>query len=133
MIKENLLPSYSKKIAIVIAIVAIIAFFSKVLVAEIIAVDETRIGIIFKTLLIVSLFVLVFSKEKNESKDIKRLRSQELKGALLFGGFLLLVDSIQDVIFGEGSYETKSGDGLMIAILLFYLISFAIKKNALKN
>lgn len=133
MIKENLLPSYSKKIAIITAIVAIIAFFSKVLVAEIIAVDETRIGIIFKTLLIVSLFVLVFSKEKNESKDIKRLRSQELKGALLFGGFLLLVDSIQDIIFGEGSYETKSGDGLMIAILLFYLISFAIKKNALKN
>jgi len=133
MIKENLLPSYSKKIAIITAIVAIIAFFSKVLVAEIIAVDETRIGIIFKTLLIVSLFVLVFSKEKNESKDVKKLRSQELKGALLFGGFLLLVDSIQDVIFGEGSYETKSGDGLMIAILLFYLISFAIKKNALKN
>ncbi len=133
MIKENLLPSYSKKIAIITAIVAIIAFFSKVLVAEIIAVDETRIVIIFKTLLIVSLFVLVFSKEKNESKDIKRLRSQELKGALLFGGFLLLVDSIQDIIFGEGSYETKSGDGLMIAILLFYLISFAIKKNALKN
>lgn len=133
MIKENLLPSYFKKIAIITAIVAIIAFFLKVLVAEIIAVDETRIGIIFKTLLIVSLFVLVFSKEKNESKDIKRLRSQELKGALLFGGFLLLVDSIQDIIFGEGSYETKSGDGLMIAILLFYLISFAIKKNALKN
>ncbi|WP_416448327.1 hypothetical protein ACH3PA_18310 [Leeuwenhoekiella sp. A2] len=130
---EYLLPNYYKKIAFGIGIVALLALIFKYLFVDLFIIEQTRLEWIIKNIILISLVGIVFSREKNESKKIKELRLQELKGALGFGIIILFFHSIQELIFWDGDYEMKSGYGLMVAMLLFHLVFFTYRKSKLKN
>ena len=130
---ENLLPNHFKKIAFGIGIVALLALIFKYLFVDLFIIEQTRLEWIIKNIILISLIGVVFSREKNESKNIKELRLQELKGALGFGIIILFFDSVQELIFWDGDYEMKSGYELMVAMLLFHLVFFTYRKSKLKN
>ena len=95
---------------------------------ELIQLEQARIGWIIKDIILISLLVITFSKDKNETKKIKDLRVQELREAVIFGGFILIVQSVQEIIFWDGHYEIEDGFEIMVAILLYYIVVFNIKK-----
>ncbi len=83
---------------------------------------------IFKNILLVSLLVLVFSKEKTESQKINTIRFQQSRNALGFGVFVIVLDSLSEIIFWDGNFEMKTGFTIMVMVLLYYLIIFTYKK-----
>jgi len=125
---ERLLPNYYKKIAFIIGITGIIAFILKVPLGDFVQLEQPRIGWILKDIILISLLIITFSKDKNETDKVKNLREQELRSAVIFGGFLLIINSIQEIIFWDGIYEIEDGFEIMVAILLYYIIVFNFKK-----
>ncbi|TQI71276.1 hypothetical protein JM79_2204 [Gramella sp. Hel_I_59] len=130
---ENLLPHYSKKFALGIGIITLIALIFKNSYVDLLLIDQTRLVWILKNIILIALIVLVFSKEKNVTKNIEKLKLQELKGALGFGIIILFFDSFQELVFWDGDYEMKSGYELMVAMLIFHLVFFYYRKSKLKN
>ena len=131
--KEYLLPNHYKKIAFVLGLIALASLIFQYLLTDVLIIEPTRLEWIIKDIILISLLGLTFSKEKNESKKIKELRLKDLKGALGFGVFVLIFDSVQELIFWDGNYEMKSGYEIMAGILLFHLIFFTYRKSKLKN
>ena len=125
---EKLLPHQYKIIAYLTGIIGIITFILKYPIGELIQLEQARIGWIIKDIILISLLVITFSKDKNETKKIKDLRLQELREAVIFGGFILIVQSVQEIIFWDGHYEIEDGFEIMVAILLYYIVVFNIKK-----
>jgi hypothetical protein len=126
---EKLLPNYSKKIALTIGIISIFSLiFNYFLGSNLIEIEPIIIEWTFKNIFLVSLLVLVFSKEKTESKEINTIRFQQLRNAVGFGVFIIVMDSLSEIIFWNGNFEMKSGFRIMIMILLYYLILFSYKK-----
>ncbi|MCY2686775.1 hypothetical protein [Salinimicrobium sp. TH3] len=126
---EKLLPNYSKKIALTIGLISIftlILIFS--LGSNIKEIDPTILEWIFKNIFLVSLLVLVFSKEKKESLKINNIRLQQTRDALGFGVVVIVLDSLSEIIFWDGDFEMKSGFTIMVMVLLYYLIFFTYKK-----
>lgn len=125
---ERLLPNQYKIIAFITGIIGFIAFILKHPLGEFVQLEQARIGWIIKDIILISLLVITFSKDKNETQKVKDLRVQELRGAVIFGGFILIVQSVQEIIFWDGHYEIEDGFEIMVAILLYYMVVFNIKK-----
>lgn len=130
---KKLLPNFYKTIAFTVGVLALTALILKHYLADLLPLGQERLGWIIKTIILISLLSITFSKEKNESEEISDLRAQELKGAVGFGGFVVLLNSVQEIIFWDGNYEVKSAYGIMLGILLFYLVFFSYKKRKLKK
>lgn len=131
--KENLLPYYYKSVALTIGVLSIIALILKYVFADELVIQQERLGWIIKIIFLISLLILAFSKEKNESEEIGSLRLKEFKSALAFGVFVLVFDAFQEVIFWDGNYEMKNGYEIMLGILIFHLVLFNYRKIRLKD
>lgn len=130
---KNLLPNQYRKFATATAVLAVITLFFTFPLAEALQFQEAWLDRIVKDVFLISLLAVVFSKEKNETEEIELLRLKELKGAVGFGGFVLLLDSVQEIIFWNGEYEIKTGYEIMVGMLLFYLVVFNLKKSQLRK
>lgn len=125
---DRLLPNQYKIFAVVIFLISIIAFILKNPIADLIQLEQARISWIIKDLSLISLLIITFSKDKNETDKVRDLRVQELRGAVIFGGLILVINSIQEIIFWDGRYQIEDGFEIMVIILLYYIIVFNIKK-----
>jgi len=126
--KDRLLPSQYKMIAFIIFIISIIAFILQNPLANLVQLEQARMSWIIKDIVLISLLLITFSKDKNETQKVKDLRVQELRGAVIFGGFILIIHSIQEILFWDGRYQIEDGFELMVAILLYYIVVFNFKK-----
>ncbi len=128
---ENLLPNYFKKIGL---ITGILSFIFLILVQfnqdwDFVLIKQEVFKWIFKDLFLISLLFVSFSKEKSETDQIYKLRFQRLKQSVIFGGAVLILDSISELVFNYGDIVMKSGYEIMLMILFFYIVTFNFGKN----
>lgn len=130
---KNLLPTYFKKIGLILGL----AFFTLLLLSHfypeqnLFFINHLKAEWIIKDMFLLSLFFIAFSKEKNETNNMLQLRFRKLKESVLFGGVLIFYDSIS--IFGYGNDEhLKSGFEILVLIMLFFIITFNLKKSDIK-
>lgn len=84
---------------------------------------------IVKDLIFICLFIIAFAKEQKETKEIRKLRSDKLKRAILFGGVIILFDSFSNLIFDFENIDLKSRYEIIVIVLLFYIVTFNFQKN----
>lgn len=125
--QEKLLPNYSKKIAFPIGILCIIGLFFIRIWPDSLLIDEHVTDWIFKDLLLVSLVVMILSREKEESPAIHETRYRELLNALTFGVIIVIYDSVANFFYSNGFEEMRSGYELLLMMLIYYLFSFFIR------
>lgn len=130
---EKLLPNTYKKVAFAFGILTLAALVFIYPLAEFLAFHEIRLERVLKDLFLICLVLMVFSKEKNETKAIDLLRLKVLKEAVGFGAFILILESVQEIIFWNGEYEPETGHEIMTALLFFYLVVFHIKKSQIRR
>lgn len=121
--QDKLLPNYSKKIAFPVGILCLFGLIFTGTMATSVQIDETVIEWILKDLLLISLLVLVWSREKEESPAIQMARYRELLSAVIFGVILVIYDSIAH----EDPSEMRSSYQLMLMMLIYYLFLFFIR------
>lgn len=125
--QEKLLPNYSKKIAFPIGILCLIGLSFIRIWPDSLLIDEQVTDWIFKDLLLVSLVVMILSREKEESSAIHKTRYRELLNALTFGVIIVIYDSVANFFYSNGFEEMRSGYELLLMMLIYYLFSFFIR------
>ena len=127
----NLLPTFYKTIGLIIGITTLIAFLLNDFYIKWLNVDQSRFDLILKLVILISLVIIVFSKEKYETKQISDLRLRELKGSISAGIIVFILDSLKELIFWDGEFDNISSFGLLIIILILHLITFNSNRNKL--
>lgn len=127
--EKKLLPNYSKKFALPAAVICIVSLIFTGPLAASIQVDENVVEWILKDLLLLSLVVIVLSREKEETQEIHKIRIRGLIEAIGFGVVVLIYDSVSNIFYQNGLEEMRSGYELMLMMLSYYLFFFFIKKN----
>lgn len=124
--KEKLLPNYFKKIGFILGILVIVFFIKD----DWTSINHNIYNSIIENGFMLAFLLIAFSKEKNESEEIMKLRYVKLKSAVLFGAVLLITDAVIDWISNSNVLEVKSGYEILFAILFFYIATFNLKKYA---
>ena len=127
----NLLPTFYKTIGLIIGITTLIAFLLNDFYIKWLNIDQSRFDLILKLVILISLVIIVFSKEKYENKQISDLRLRELKGSIIAGIIVFILDSLKELIFWDGEFGNISSFGLLIIILILHLITFNSNRNKL--
>lgn len=126
---EKLLPHYFKKVAIFSCVLAIVLWAITSANPELLNIPAYLLDWTFKTVILLSLVVYVFTREKIETERISRLRRENIQVAFVTGVLFLIVDPILEMLYAGENFELMSGYELMMVILLVYSLRFFIKKN----
>ena len=126
--KENLLPNYFKKIGLIFGSLSIIFLISNLSNIDFIKSNEPFVKWIFKNLFLISLLLIAFSKEKNESDKIIKIRFEKFKQSILFSAVVLIFDSVSELVYDKNDKDLMTGFEIMIIILFFYLITYHFRK-----
>lgn len=122
-----LLPKRFKMLGLSTAIVAILAIAVSFLFAEQIGIDRSILLNIGKLLFLFGLLFLSFSKEKEESPRLKKLRLKNLTAAIIFGSVMTALDLLWNLVY-RSDLEPKSGYEILVMILVYYLVLFNFNK-----
>ena len=126
--KEDLLPNYFKKIGLIFGSLSLIFLISNLSNIDFINSNEPFVKWIFKILFLISLLLIAFSKEKNESDKIIKIRFEKFKQSILFSAVVLIFDSVSELAFDKNDENLITGYELMLIILFFYLITYNFRK-----
>ncbi|WP_026933131.1 hypothetical protein [Christiangramia echinicola] len=129
----KLLPTHYKNIAFITGILSLLILIFNMFYQELFESNNLFFKWIFKNIFLISLLVFSFTQEKIETDEISLLRFERLKQAVIFGGVILVFDSISELIFYHGHIDMKSGYEIMVMVLLFYLITFHSYKTKLTS
>src|SRR6056297_3637242 len=103
--KNNLLPNYYKKIGLILSVLSFIFLVVNLFYPDIIQWHQELIKWIFKDILLISLLLVAFAREKAESDKTNKLRTARLKQSFLFGVAVLVLDSISELSFNLKEVE----------------------------
>lgn len=131
--KEKLLPNYFKRIGFVLASLSFLFLIINYFNSDLLQSNELIIKWIFKDILLISLLVMAFSKDKNESKEFYKLKYKSLKNSFLLGAGILIFESITELAFAKDGIDTKSGYEIIVFIVIWYLLNFHWDKNHQKS
>ena len=126
---KNLLPHEWRKIALILFTVAILGWILNTAKPDLINIGPFLLGWIFKVLILTSLLLFVFSREKVETERYTQLRINSLFSAVPAGGFLVIFEFFMEVLFEGENAEITSGYNIMMFVLLVYYTGFYIRKN----
>ena len=126
---KHLLPHYCRKIALVLFTLAIAGWFLNTAQPDLLKLQPFLLGWIFKILILASLLLFIFSREKQETERITQLRISSLFTAVPAGCLLVIFEFFAEVLFEGENADITSGYDIMVFVLLMYYIPFYIKKN----
>ncbi len=129
---EKLLPNSIRKIVLPILLFLILGLVFSAPLADFINLEEIRLSWVFKDLILLSIIAFVFSKEKNETSHVQKIRIQKLIECLGFGVVVVIFDSLSAIFYSQESFEMKNSYELLLLIFSYFLISFYITKNIKK-
>lgn len=127
--KDILLPHSWKMIALGIFVLAMAVWFINAANPEFINLDPYKFSWILKIIILTSLLLFVFTKEKDENERIAQLRSRCLFTAVMVGVIILIMEVFMEILFQGENAEITTGYELMMVVLLVFYLSFYIKKN----
>lgn len=129
--KKDLLPNYFKKVGLIVGFILLTSLLVIHFYPEQISVSQNQeiIKWIIKDLILISLLLISFSKEKNDTDQIYKIRFQKLKQSVIFGGAVLILDLISEIIYNNDNIEVKSGYEIMVMITLFYIVTFNFERK----
>ena len=125
---DKLLPNYYKQIGLILAAISIVLLMTNIAYQQLNDLNQESIDWILKDIFLISLLMIAFAKEKVENERIIALRYNKLKQSVIFGGFVLVMDSLLQIIANYEVFKMKEGFIIMTMILLFYLITFNFRK-----
>lgn len=126
---EKLLPHYWKMIALGIFVLTMATWFINIANPGLANIDPYKFGWIVKIIILLSLVLFISTKEKAENERTAQLRVSCLFSAVSLSVFFLIMEVFMEVLFEGENAEVISGYELMMVMLVYYYISFYIRKN----
>jgi len=81
--------------------------------------------------ILIGLFLIAWTRDKIEDEMSIHLRFQSMALSFLFGVMYCIIHPVVNVIIGDTDYDLP-GQQLVMAMLIFFIIIFAIRKKSTK-
>ena len=127
--KAGLLPHYFKKIGMVLLIMAFIpAIIVKYIGIELAQASKEVFKILLMNIVILSLLLVAFAKDKVEDEKTIFFRVKSLTIAFIWAVLFVVLKPLTDVIF-KNKIENENAQGLVLSMLFVYLIFYYLQKR----
>lgn len=126
---RGLLPTYFKIIGI---IVIALSFAVMYMLKYVLTPDQKPLAkIISINIGIIGLFLIAWSRDKIEDEMSVHLRFNAMALSFIFGVMFCIMHPIVNLVLGDTDYNLP-GHQLVMTMLLFFIITYTIKKNSNK-
>jgi hypothetical protein len=124
----KLLPTNFKKVAFGIMLIS--ALLVVLSISKLLPIDKEIIKTVAKSGFLISLLLLVITRNKIEDELTLRIRLKAFAASFIYGVGIVIIEPFINLLFG-GSFLTEKGvTELLISMFLFYFIMiFIMKKN----
>ena len=124
----KLLPTNFKKVAFGIMLIS--ALLVVLSISKLLPIDKEIIKTVAKTGFLISLLLLVITRNKIEDELTLRIRLKAFAASFIYGVATVIVESFISLLFGNIFLTDKGVTELLISMFLFYFIMiFIMKKN----
>ena len=99
--------------------------------------DEPQTKILVKSILMavitLSLFIIQFSKYKDDDEMMLEIRLKLVMNALLFGTLYLIISPIMDYFIFQDDIEEIRGGQIIMVLMFYQILMFQMKRYSLKK
>ena len=124
----RLLPRTFKKVAFgIMSVSALLVVFS---IFKVLPIDKEVVKTIAKSGFLISLLLLVISRNKIEDELTLRIRLQAFAASFIYGVVIIIVEPFISMLLGDSFLSDRGVTELLISMFFFYfLMMFLMKKN----
>jgi hypothetical protein len=123
-LKLKLLPTYFKLIGLAFIVLGFTAGpIIKLIHLQLQQPGKELMGLFSKLLIILGMYIIAWSKDKNEYEGLMGLRLKSFISAFFFGVFWVTIKPLGEVLI-SGSEEHISGAYIIGFVLFFYLFTY---------
>lgn len=124
----HLLPRYFKKVAFGIMLFS--ALLVVLTILKVLPIDKEIIKTIAKSGFLISLLLLVITRNKIEDELTLRIRLKAFAVSFIYGVVSVILEPFKNLLFGDSFLSDKGVTELLISMIFFYfLMMFKMKKN----
>ena len=124
----NLLPINFKKVAFGIMLIS--ALLVVLSISKSLPIDKEIIKTVAKSGFLISLLLLVITRNKIEDELTLRIRLKAFAASFIFGVVMVIIEPFINLLFDGNLLSDKGVTELLISMFLFYFIMvFIMKKN----
>ena len=124
----NLLPINFKKVAFGIMLISALLVVLSILKS--LPIDKEIIKTVAKSGFLISLLLLVITRNKIEDELTLRIRLKAFAASFIFGVVMVIIEPFINLLFDGNLLSDKGVTELLISMFLFYFIMvFIMKKN----
>ena len=124
----RLLPHIYKRIGLMISAITSVLLLLPLFTVDLFYSDLAYVEFGLKTVLLISLLMMVFARDKKESDELNLIRYDKLKRSLLFVAGWFIIESLLDTFILEKNQSSISGYEMLIILLLFYLVIYNFRQ-----
>lgn len=124
----KLLPTNFKKVAFGIMLIS--ALLVVLSISKLLPIDKEIIKTVAKSGFLISLLLLVITRNKIEDELTLRIRLKAFAASFIYGVVIVIVEPFINLLFGDSFLSDKGVTELLISMFFFYFIMmFLMKKN----
>jgi|TARA_B110000259_G_scaffold96630_1_gene111728 hypothetical protein len=124
----RLLPGHFKKVAFGIMLLS--ALLVVLYILKVLTIDKEIVETIAKSGFLISLLLLVITRNKIEDELTLRIRLKAFTASFIYGVVIVIVEPFINLLFGDSFLSDKGVTELLINMFFFYFIMmFLMKKN----
>lgn len=122
---SRLFPNWWRKVAVVLILIAVgVLLPARILKEGYIFENREMINFIGMDILLAGLFILGWSKDKQEDEMSMQMRLSSAMQALVASILILMLNPLVGPVLGLGKLDSYSGQGIMVYLMIFYVASY---------
>lgn len=124
----RLLPNNFKKVAIAIILLCVLVMTA--VGFELLTVDKEAVKTIVRSTVLISLLILILSRDKVEDELTLRIRLKAFATSFIYGAVMVVLDPFFNLLFEGSLLNEKGATELLISMFIFYfIIRFIMNKK----
>lgn len=130
MKKKILFPSQFKFIGVFLVLIPVILHLLQI---ELISNNSNLSKTILETIVCIGLYLIVFSKYKDDDEMLYAIRLKSIAYSIIFGIFLLISTPLVYLFLWNQETTDESAGGIIMSVLFFNMIIFFNERRRLKD
>ncbi len=123
----KLLPTYFKKVAFGIMLIS--ALLVVLSISKSLPIDKEIIKTVAKSGFLISLLLLVITRNKIEDELTLRIRLKAFSSSFIFGVVMVIIDPFINLLFDGNFLSDKGVTELLISMFFFYFLMIFLMKE----
>lgn len=121
----KLFPNSFRKVSFVLIVIAVgVLLPARIMKEGYVFENREMIRFIGMDILLAGLFILGWTRDKQEDEMSVQIRLRSAMGAIVSSIIILMINPLIGPILGLGALDSYSGQGIMLYVMVFYVCSY---------